>query len=94
MLVENVGLKNAVQIGTECGDFSNGLNCNHIASHTGREIFLTLFSTNISSLTGQRKPATTISHRNKIINSCYAEPKSSLALVSLFNPNLTAFGYF
>jgi hypothetical protein len=54
MLVENVALKNAVPLGTECDDFSNGLNC----------------------------------------NSCYAEPKSSLALVSLFNPNLTAFGYF
>ncbi|MDR1480569.1 MAG: hypothetical protein LBJ00_16680 [Planctomycetaceae bacterium] len=53
MLVENAGLKNAVPLGTECDDFSSGLNCNHIASHTGRKIFLTLFSTNILSLTGQ-----------------------------------------
>ncbi|MDR1480035.1 MAG: hypothetical protein LBJ00_13955 [Planctomycetaceae bacterium] len=29
------------------------LNCNHIASHTGRGIFFTLFSTNILSLTGR-----------------------------------------
>ncbi|MDR1479937.1 MAG: hypothetical protein LBJ00_13465 [Planctomycetaceae bacterium] len=35
-----------------------GINCNHIASHTGREIFLTLFSTNILSLTGQGTPIT------------------------------------
>jgi hypothetical protein len=39
MLVENAGLKNAVSLGTECEDFSNGLNCNHIASHAGRGIF-------------------------------------------------------